>query len=340
MTNNLKPRIIGTGYSVPKKTRGNDDPKFNWIKENIPDYQNLFDGYDTRHVLSYGESLMTIMVPAAQNAMKMAGITADKVDILLGTGSIGDYRMPNQLCELHLELELPERAWVLPIDNDYSNFNSALMIADSLLRAGRAQNILICIGGNWSTNVDYHTAQSISAGDGAGAAVVSMSDDITKWSYVDQCTISETKYFGSMFTSRVEIDLNQPYGYGFGAVPLTYTPNFFQITKTGLAGFKSFGMDKAADAVTGLLQAKGLTGADITFVPHQTSSTLIDHWNTIVEPAQCFTTLPLFANITVATHVLNLAYGEESNSFIKNKLVFLALGPEMHANAILLERGE
>ena len=339
MENKMRPRITGTGFSLPTATRGNDDPIFHWLKTNVPNGKLMFDGYETRHVLRYGEDLMTIMVPAAQNAMKMAGLEPADIDILLGTGSIGDYRTPNQLAELHALLGLPATAWVIPVEDDFSNFNSALIIADSMLKAGHAKNILICIGGNWSTKVDYHTPQSISAGDGAGAAVLSMSDDITKWSVVDHYTISATNYFGSMFMGRAEVDINRPYGYGFAPVPTTFSPNFFQITKEGLKAFGAFGKDTAADAVLKLLEKNDLTGADITFVPHQTSQVLIDHWVKIINPKQTYSTILLIANTTVATHIINLAYGGKDNAFVKDNMVFLALGPDMHANAILLTRG-
>ena len=62
------PRIIGSGWAVPKKIRLNDDPIFDWLKANYPN-QELFEGYKVRHVPDEGEDLMTIMVPAAKMAL-------------------------------------------------------------------------------------------------------------------------------------------------------------------------------------------------------------------------------------------------------------------------------
>lgn len=331
----LIPRIIGTGWAVPKKIRLNDDPIFDSVKKKFPD-QNLFKGYKERHVLSEGEDLMSIMVPAAKMALRKAGIKASDVDMLIGTGSISDYIQPNALSQLHQKLKLPARAWSIPVGNDFSNYSSSLLLADSLVRAKRAKNILICIGGNWTRNVDYNTPQSISAGDGAGAAVVSLSDDQSKWFVSDQCTVMNTSYYGTMFTDGLKLTLSKPID-GYQEV---YSSHFFQITEDGFKGFNAFGMEEALTCVTQLLDKNKLTGADITFLPHQTSTKLINNWisNLDPKPAQVLSTIEKFANITVATHALEMAWLEQKKSIKKDKLVMLALGPDMHANALLLER--
>ena len=64
-----RPRILGTGYCVPKTIRTNDDPIFAWLQANNPPGKNLFAGYEQRRVLAADEDLMTIMVPAAASAL-------------------------------------------------------------------------------------------------------------------------------------------------------------------------------------------------------------------------------------------------------------------------------
>ncbi len=331
------PRIIGTGWAVPPTIRYNDDPIFDWLKQNNPN-QNMFDGYNERHVLGANEDLIDIMVPAAKMAMEKAGKTAADIDLLIGIGSISAYVQPNMLTQVHKELGLPKQTWVIPVGDDYSNYASCLLLADGLIRAGHAATILICIGGNWTRNVDYQTPQSVSAADGAGAALIAMSDDVSKWHVADQFTVTDSSYYGTMYTDGLSLPAFPPI-QGYGTV---YSPHFFQITPEGLNGFKSFGAQEALGAVTGLLQKTGLTGDDISFMPHQTSQVLIDYWcnNLSPKPAQVISTIALFANVTVATHALNMAWCEEQAVIEKDKLVMLALGPDMHANAMLLRRNE
>ena len=331
----LLPRIIGTGYCVPAGIRKNDDPIFDWLKKHQKKGDPpLFQGYQERRVLRGNESLMTIMLPAAKMALKNAGKKASDVDILLGTGSISQYINPNQISELHKELKLPTRTWALPITNDYSNFNSCLLIADSLLRAGYVKTVLICIGGNWTRNVSYHTPQSISAGDGAGAAVMTLSNNKSKWHVVNTCTLSDTKYYGGMYTDGLKFDFNPPY-QGYDKL---FSPHFFQINNKGKIGFTKFGVAAAANSVLQLLKMTKVKAADATLMPNQSSSTLIDPWLKAINPGQNIDTITTFANMTVATHAVNLAYAEKNKLIKKDNLVLMALGPDMHANAILLRR--
>jgi len=278
---------------------------------------------------------MSIMLPAAQMALKNAGKKAADVDILLGTGSISQYINPNQLSELHKELKLSSNVWAVPIANEYSNFNSSLLIADALLRAGYFKTILICVGGNWTRNVSYQTPQSVSAGDGAGAVVMTMSNSKSKWYVVDTCTISDTKYYGGMFTAGAELKCRPPY-QGYSEL---YSKHFFQINKKGVEGFTKFGVEAAANSVLQLLKKTKLKSTDITLMPNQSSSNLIEPWLKVIKPGQTIDTITSFANMTVATHVVNLAYAEKNKLIKKDNLVLMALGPDMHANAILLRKG-
>lgn len=325
----LLPRITGSGWKVPDTIRTNYDPIFDWLKANS-NHTN-FKGYVTRHVLAQGEDLVSIMLPAAQKALDNAKLHGSDIDMIIGASSVSEWRNPSLLSLLHQKLQLPSRAWAIPIDNDFTSFNSSLLFADSLLRAGRVKNILICVGGNWSRNVDYHTPQSISAGDGAGAAVMSMSDNSSLWTLVDSLTISETKYYGGMYTGRNKMDL--PNGG-----PSIFSDNFYQINEIGQEGFKNFGMQQPITCVNKLLEKNGLKSQEITLMPNQSSSQLLVPWLEKINPCQSIDTIKTFANMTVATTAVNFGYAEENKLIAKDKLVLMGLGPDIHVNSILLER--
>src|SRR5215471_748642 len=99
-------RILGVGYAVPPNLRTNDDPIFDWLKAHIPAGSNPFQGYVTRVVLGPGEDLMTIMVPAALNALQDAKCSPSDIDMVLGYASVSPYTTPNQLVRLHQMLHL------------------------------------------------------------------------------------------------------------------------------------------------------------------------------------------------------------------------------------------
>lgn len=332
--NNQQPRIVGVGYAVPPNLRTNDDPIFDWLKAHIPLGSNPFQGYVTRVVLGPGEDLMTIMLPAALNALQAANLKPTDIDMLLGYASVSPYAAPNELSHLHQMLQLPQSTYVVPLNNEFSNFNAGLLFADSLIRAGRARNILVVVGGNWTRHVDYHTAQSVSAADGAGAAVVGLSSDPTQWQVVDQNTVTMTSYFGSMYMQGRKYEQTPPKdGHEW-----LWSNSFSQITAEGMKGFGQFGGEIAPTAVTQLLARNHIPSSSVTLIPHQASTVLFQMWQSILQPAQMIQTIQNFANMTVANIPVNLAWSVANNPITQNNLVLFALAPDMHANALLLQR--
>ena len=332
--NQPQPRILGVGYSVPSNLRGNDDPIFDWLKAHIPPGSNPFQGYNTRVVLGPGEDLMTMMVPAALNALQDAQLNPSDIDMLFGYASVSPYADPNELAHLHQVLRLPKSAYVVPLNNEFSNFNAGLLFADALIRAGRAKNILIVAAGNWTRHVSYHTVQSVSAADGAGAAVVGPSTDTTKWQVIDQQTIMDTSFFGSMYMQGQRFPQFPPVD-GNDAL---WSDSFFQITAEGMQGFGQFGGMIAPTAVTELLARNNIPASSITLIAHQASSVLFQIWQTVLQPAQMIETIANFGNMTLASIPVNLAWSAANNPITQNNLVLFALSPDMHANALLLQR--
>lgn len=328
------PRILGVGYAVPSNLRTNDDPVFDWLKAHIPAGGNPFQGYHTRVVLGPGEDLMTLMVPAALNALQDAGLDPSQIDMLLGYASVSPYATPNELSHLHQMLRLPPSAYVVPLNNEFSNFNAGLLFADALIRAGRAKHVLIVVGGNWTQHVSYHTLQSVSAADGAGAAVVGPSSDPAKWQVVGQQTVMDTSRFGSMYMQGQRYP-QQPAKDG---QEWLWSEPFFQITPEGMQGFGEFGGRIAPSAVTDLLARHEIPASAVTLIPHQASSVLFEMWQTVLRPAQMIQTIADFANMTVANIPVNLAWSLANDPIAQDNLVLFALSPDMHANALLLQR--
>ncbi|MBD2098597.1 3-oxoacyl-ACP synthase [Trichocoleus sp. FACHB-591] len=331
---NAIPRILGMGYAVPANIRTNDDPIFDWLKTHNPKGGELFKGYKFRRVLADSENLMTIMVPAALHALREAQVDVSEIDLLLGCASISPYQTPNELGRLHQQIGLPEHTWVLPLSNDFSNFNAAIALADSMIRANRARNVLIAVGGSWTRAVNYHTPQAISAADGAGAIVMGVSSDSRRWTLVDQHTLTHSNYFGTMFMAGNSVALCPPQHHH----DLLYTAPYFQITSAGQNGFVEFGEEIAPKAAQVLLDRWQLKGEDITLISHQASNVLLEQWQNQLSPSQYINTIEQYANMTVANIPVNLAWAQEHDPIQTDSLVLLAIGLEMHANALLLQR--
>lgn len=331
---NRQPRILGLGYTVPSHLRSNDDPIFNWLKAHAPKGPNPFEGYVTRVVLGPGEDLMTMMVPAALQALEAAKLKPCDIDMLLGYASVSPFSTPNELSLLHHMLDLPERACVIPLNCEFSNFNAGLLLADALILSGRAKNILIVVGTNWTRHVDYHTPQAASAADGAGAAVVGLSSAPKQWHVTDQNTVTMTNYFGSMYMQGHKYEQTPPKDRH----EWLWSDPYFQITPEGLQTYAIFGGEIAPTAVIQLLKRHNIDPSSITLIPHQSAPSLLEAWQKLIKPAQMVETMKTFANMTAANIPVNLAWSVAHNPIKQDNLVLFALAPDAHASALLLQR--
>jgi 3-oxoacyl-[acyl-carrier-protein] synthase-3 len=326
------PAILGTGFAVPQTTRLNNDPIFARLNSDPTNAQRYFNGYAVRHVLAPDESLPDLMARACDMALKDAGVTPEEIDLVIGDGSIGPYAVPNVISEVHQKLGLPERAWPIALSSAFSQFNASCVLADALIRAGRARYVLVALGDDWTRHVDYATAQAASAGDGAAACVIGPRRDTGQFALVDYRTKVDTQYFGSMFMSTEPVDQ---------AVADALDPQtvVFQITPKGLEGFSKFAQAQGHLPVLDLLSAHGVDPAAACLITHQASKVLMDTWHTNIRPGLYLNTLDLFANIVHSAVPFNLAFGlRKFHNFTQDWVVTLSLGPDMHISSALFRR--
>jgi len=337
--------IIGIASRLPDSIRTNDDPIFNWLREHHPEGSGLFTGYDRRHVLAEGQTVLDILAPAARLAIADADLDASQIDVVMGCISPNTYFVPPDLFALTRDLKLGERTLTIPLANDFNNFNVGVTLADAMIRAGRARNILIAIGGGWTRAVDYRTPQSVSAADGAAAAVVGMAASGRRpiWRLVDTEVIAQEQNFGDMFLigDRRLAPPPEP-GIGSASDPDPETQNwtgpYYHVTASGLKHFGAFGGQIAPLAVSRLLQRQGIAAASVSLTGHQASQTLLDAWRQTLAPGAMFFTLPEFANMTVANIPVNLCLMRDK---VRTPwVVALGLAGDMHAHAILLRTSE
>jgi len=326
--------IAGLGYQLPAQIRLNDDPIFDALKKNSSEAAilALFKGIERRHVLGPNENLVSIMASAAEKAMLDAGVKAADIDLLIGCASLSKYIVPSDLGALHAQLALPRHAMPLPLGNDFSNFTQSLVIADALLRVGRARTILVVAGGDWTRAVNYNQGASVSAGDGAGAAVLGGPSTAVRWIVQDQQAYVRSDLYGGMFVSGDVIEANpQPQNQ-------EYSGPYFHMTKDGVEDFKTFGGNEAPIPAQMLLARQGLSGSDVTLMGHQASTVLLDMWQKALQPAAVLSTIGNFGNMTVASIAVTLAAREAD--IATPYVLLLALGLDMHAHAVLLRRAE
>jgi 3-oxoacyl-[acyl-carrier-protein] synthase III len=322
------PALIATGSAFPAQIRTNDDPIFNWLRDNPQYGQALFTGYDQRRVLGPGESVTSIMVGAARAALVQPKNPIDpaQIDMLLGFGSVGQYVTPNTLAQVHEELGMNASTEVLPLANDMTNWASAVVIADALIRAGRIQLALIVCGGNWTQYVSYHTPQAISAGDGAGATVVGLLSAPTQWRLVDREWLTVSQDYGDMFMAADSLP------------PGSYGPVYMHLTPAGLQDYVAFGEHQATQPAQTLLMRNNIPADQVTMICHQASMAIISVWQQALPGVTILQTIAQYANLVLATVPANLdVLGPQITT---KYLLTLSLGVQLHAGALLFERDQ
>ncbi len=127
-------------------------------------------GIKTRHLLST-EDLYDLAVDAAVKAIRASGLRPDQIDFLLVSNVANRHITPGLSCIVQKRIGLTCAG--LDINVACAGFVNALMLADGMMKAGRAKNILILCAEEPTKYCDWHERDcSVLFGDGAGAVVL------------------------------------------------------------------------------------------------------------------------------------------------------------------------
>jgi 3-oxoacyl-[acyl-carrier-protein] synthase-3 len=174
-------KISGLGFYVPNNVVTNDDlskimdTNDEWIQERT--------GIKERRHIIRGEDTTTSMgVKAAKIAIERSGVSKEEIDFVIFATLSPDYYFPGPGVLVQRDLEL-RTVGALDVRNQCSGFVYAISIADQYIKTGMYKNILVIGSELHSTGLDMTTrgrGVSVIFGDGAGAAVLSREEDLSK----------------------------------------------------------------------------------------------------------------------------------------------------------------
>ena len=166
------------GFYVPENVVTNDDlstmmdTNDEWIRERT--------GINERRWVVPGEDSTSGMgVKAARMALENANMKADEIDFIIFATLSPDYYFPGPGVQVQEALGL-DTIGALDVRNQCSGFVYALSVADQYIKTGMYKNILVIGSELHSGGLDKSTrgrGVTVIFGDGAGAAIVSQSDD-------------------------------------------------------------------------------------------------------------------------------------------------------------------
>ena len=135
-------------------------------------------GIKERRIAASEESTSDLGVKAAQKAIERAGIAKEEIDLIICATLSPDYLcMPSTACVIAGKLGIND-VMAFDISAACSGFVYMLSMAKAFIESGTKKNILLIGAEKISSLVDYtDRGTCILFGDGAGAAIISATED-------------------------------------------------------------------------------------------------------------------------------------------------------------------
>jgi len=316
-------RIKGLGFYVPENVVTNDDlsklmdTSDEWIQERT--------GIQQRHHALRGSDTTTSMgVKASLKAIEAANINKEEIDFIVFATLSPDFYFPGCGVLVQKELGLPT-VGALDIRNQCSGFIYALSVADQYIKTGMYKNILVIGAETQSPALDMTTRgrnMAVLFGDGAGAAIVSRSDDPergilsthlhSQGEYAEQLAMI-TPGVGTKWVTELLAE-NDP-------DDVSYYPNM-----NGQFVFKN-AVVRFAEVIEEGLKSNGLSHKDINMlIPHQANlriSQFVQHQFKLTDE-QIFNNIMKYGNTTAASIPIALTEAVQQGKIKDGDLVVLA----------------
>lgn len=283
-------------------------------------------GIGSRQYCGEGESCLTLAAEAGRRAMRNGGVSPEEIRVIIAATSSGDYIVPSMAAMVQKELGIPEEVTAFDLGAGCTGFVLALAAARGILlgmeaeeeagRETRAPKALVIGCEQLSSLLDRDDrGTAILFGDGAGAAVISLSDGL----------------FCQKSWSRGDDHALRLSGVG--------RPDQ-HIRMQGQEVFR-FAVHALKQGIDEVLSETGLTMDDIDYVLcHQANARIIDHTaRQYPGSAEKFLmNIETRGNTSAASVPILLSEAVERNTFRPGmKVILAAFGAGLTWSAILME---
>ena len=242
-------RIIGTGHYAPDNVVTNDD--LSKIVDTNDEWITTRTGIKRRHHVT-NETNQDMAIEAAKIALENSGIDKSELGVVVCATVRADNLTPSMACMIQKKLELPGNMPCFDINAACSGFMYGVQAARGMLLQSDKKYGLV-IGSETLSKVLDMTDRStcILFGDGAGAAVIELTDD--------------NRYYSVLGSKGDDVVLNIPNHNGDRFVHMLGSDVF------------KFAVSTVPKTIFELLDKAGLTADDIDlFVCHQANMRIIE----------------------------------------------------------------
>lgn len=171
----MNSKIIGTGSYLPEKVLTNHDiekmvdTSHEWIVERT--------GIEKRHIAEKDQTTCDLAEVAARNAIEMAGIAIEDIDLIVFATTTPDLVFPSTACLLQQRLGI-RGCTAFDVQAVCTGFVYALGVADKFIKSGSHKRALV-IGAETMSKITDWTDRGtcILFADGAGAVILEATEE-------------------------------------------------------------------------------------------------------------------------------------------------------------------
>ncbi len=316
-------KITGLGHYVPENVVTNDDLS-KLMDTNDAWIQERTGIKERRHIKKGdGNSTSVMGVKAATIALEEANLKPDDVDMIVFATLSPDMYFPGGGVEVQ-EMMNMRTIPALDVRNQCSGFVYAMSVADQFVKTGMYKNILVIGSENHSGGLDFTTrgrSVSVIFGDGAGAAVVSRSEE-NEGGVLSTHLHSEGKH-------KDELALQGPSTEYWVPEIIAKNPQEdipYYPYMNGQFVFKH-AIVRFAEVIHEGLEANGLSVSDIDMlIPHQANLRISQFIQQKLKLSddQVFNNIQKYGNTTAASIPIALSEAHKAGKIKKGDLVVLA----------------
>ena len=265
MISTYKAVVAGTGSYLPEKILTNKDLEHSI--DTTDEWITTRTGIKERRIAAENESASLMGAKAAKQALEMAKVNPDQVDMIIVCTSTPDVLFPSSACFVQKEIKAFNSA-AYDITAVCSGFVFGLSIAEQYIKAGRYKHILVIGSEVNSRIVDWSDRSTcILFGDGAGAVL------LKRIKQSESVGILSTHIYSDGSLSEL---ISVPGGIGKTGVNKQDIDNKkYFIKMSGNATFK-VAVKRMTNVILEALEYNNLKIQDINhFIPHQANQRII-----------------------------------------------------------------
>jgi 3-oxoacyl-[acyl-carrier-protein] synthase-3 len=306
--------ISGTGMSVPSRIMTNSE--LETLVDTSDEWIQTRTGIRERRIAQPGESVSKFALQASRNALDMAGVAPDDLDLIICATVTPDAPIPATACILQHELGC-HRAAAFDMQAGCSGFIYAQSVAKQFIVSGRCRNVLVIGAEVLSKFLDWSDRTTcVIFADGAGAAVMSEGS-------LPRGVLASAMHSDGSMSDFITMEGG---GSKHPASEETLAKGMHFIRMRGNETFK-IAVRSIEEVSREVLANAGLTAADVTwFIPHQANLRIIDAVGERlgIPSERCYVNIDLYGNTSAASIPIALDEAVRAGKVKRGDVILMA----------------